>query len=66
MLSHGMGQSPRIIINNTKGCGDRYIRKMIKARCNVNGQIDEVWLYEKGNVRLFYKEGKFYKNNREA
>lgn len=33
-----------------------------------NQNIDEVWIYEKGEIRLFYKDGKFYywKDNREA
>lgn len=25
-----------------------------------NQNIDEVWIYEKGEIRLFYKDGKFY------
>ncbi|MDE6151593.1 MAG: phage head morphogenesis protein [Prevotella sp.] len=32
MLSHGMVQSEHLIINNTKGCSDRFIRKQIVAR----------------------------------
>ena len=31
------------------------------ARRNLpNQNIDEVWIYEKGEIRLFYKDGKFY------
>lgn len=64
MLSHGLDQSSRIIIDNTKGCSERFIRKQIMARIHLPKQaIDEVWIYEKGNVRLFYKDGTFYKNN---
>lgn len=64
MLSHGFAQSSRVVINNTKGCADRFIRKQIMARINLPGQaVDEVWIYEKGKVRLFYKDGIFYKNN---
>ena len=63
MLSHGAIQCPRIIINNTNGCSDRYIRKNIIDRKHTGTAIDEVWLYEKGKIRLFYKDGKFYKNN---
>ena len=61
MLSHGMEQSPYIVINNTKGCSDRFIRKNIIARTNVNADIREVWVYEKGKTRLFFKAGEFIK-----
>ena len=27
--------------------------------------IEEVWVYEKGRKRLIFKEGKFYKDNKE-
>lgn len=61
MLSHGLQQSSRVVINNTKGCSDRFIRKAIMARIHLPAQeVNEVWVYEKGNVRLFYKERKFY------
>lgn len=55
MLSNGLLQSDRIIINNTKGGSDRIIRKLIKAREHKIANILEVWLYEKGKLRLFYK-----------
>ena len=55
MLSNGLKQSDRIVINNTKGGSDRIIRKLIKARENISARISEVWLYEKGKLRLFYK-----------
>lgn len=38
-------------------------QKMIMARLNINTRIDEVWIYEKGKIRLFYKDGIFHKNN---
>lgn len=60
MLSHGMVQSPNIVIENNKGCSERYIRKAIIARRNVGSPIREVWIYEKGKARLFFKDGKFY------
>lgn len=57
MLSHGLKQSPYLVIDNTKGCSDRFIRKAIMARVNLHGQnIEEVWIYEKGKTRLFYKK----------
>lgn len=63
MLSHGLQQSSRVVINNTKGCSDRFIRKALMARIHLPGQeVNEVWIYEKGNIRLFYKDRKFYYN----
>lgn len=59
MLSHGAKQSPYIIIKNTKGCSDRFILKCIHDRVkdkSFNHSILEVWVYEKGNVRLVYKK----------
>lgn len=64
MLSHGLVQSSRIIIDNSKGTSDRQIRKAIIAR-QADRKIKEVWLYEKGRVRLFFKNGMFCKNNGE-
>lgn len=67
MFSHGLKQSDRLIINNTKGCSDRYLRRQIADRLNIHMPIKEIWTYEKGNKRLIFKEGQFYKdNNREA
>lgn len=59
MLSHGMAQSPYIIIDNSKGGSDRHIRKAIMARMKLSKEIKEVWLYEGGKIRAFYIEGKF-------
>ena len=50
MLAHGLLQANRIIIDNTKGAADRIIRKAIMARLRIGTNIDEVWLYEKGNT----------------
>lgn len=61
MLSHGLQQSPYIIIDNNKGCSDRFIRSQIINK-TTNNNIKEVWLYEKGKMRIFYKNGVFYKN----
>ncbi len=63
MLSHGLKQADRVIIDNNRGCSDRYIRKSIMARLNINTPMSEIWLYEKGNTILFFKDGKFHKNN---
>lgn len=62
MLSHGMEQSGHIVINNTKGCSDRFIRKQIIARQRQSpNAIKEVWIYESGEVRPFLINGKFIK-----
>lgn len=61
MLSHGLEQSSFVVINNTGGCSDRFIRKAVMARVKLPGQkVDEVWIYEKGDIRLFYKDYKFH------
>ena len=65
MFTHGLKQSDRLIINNTKGCSDRYLRRQIADRLNIHMPIKEIWTYEKGRKRLIFKEGKFYKDNRE-
>ena len=57
MLSHGLKQSDRIIINNNKGCSDRYIINNILRRANdkfFKGQIKEVLVYEKGSIRKIF------------
>lgn len=52
MLSHGMAQSDYVVINNTKGCSDRFIRKQIVTRQRLNpSAFKEVWVYEKGEIR---------------
>lgn len=62
MISHGLQQASRIVIDNNKGSSDRFIRKCIMARLNLKNQyIDEVWIYEKGQLRLFFKEALFIK-----
>ena len=66
MFTHGLKQSDRIIINNTKGCSDRYLRRQIQDRLNINMSIVEVWVYEKGRVRLIFKDGSYHKDNREV
>jgi len=61
MISQGTKQSSRIIINNTRGSSDRFIRDNIYKRIKdktFNMEINEVWLYEKGELRLFYKNSR--------
>lgn len=60
MLSHGMVQSDHLIINNTNGCSDRFIRKQIVARQKTSPSgIKEVWVYERGKIRPLLKDGTF-------
>lgn len=59
MISHGAKQSPYIVIDNNKGVSDRYIRRTILERLkdkNFKYDIEEVWLYEKGKLRLLFKK----------
>jgi len=59
MLSQGIKQSSRIIINNNKGTTHRIIRRNIYNRVVFEKQnIDEVWLYEKGEIIQLYKKTK--------
>lgn len=61
MLSHGLAQSPYVVIDNNKGCSDRFIRKAVMARAKLQGQdVREVWIYEKGKIRLFFQDGQFH------
>jgi len=56
MLSHGAKQSSYIIINNNKGASDTYLRRYIHTRLVQTQDLDEVWVYEKGDVRLLFKK----------
>jgi len=59
MIRKGTEQSSRIIINNSKGASDRYIRDNIYKRLKDKAfkfDINEVWLYEKGKLRLLFKK----------
>ncbi|GHT88215.1 hypothetical protein FACS189474_3050 [Bacteroidia bacterium] len=57
MISKGLKQSSRIIINNNKGANHRLIKRNIYNRIYIEQQeIDEVWIYEKGKVHLLYKK----------
>jgi len=64
MLSHGMKQSPYIVIDNTRGCTDRIIRAAILNKLKSDNKVlKEVFIYEKGRIRLFFRDGVFIKNN---
>ena len=50
MINHGLKQASNIILDNTKGCSDRYILRLIHSRVQ-RKNIGEVWVYEKGKLR---------------
>ncbi len=54
MFSNGVKQSDNLIINNTKGCSDRFIKKIIYDRIRLGQNIKQVWVYEKGKIRRVY------------
>jgi hypothetical protein len=57
MISKGIKQSSRIIINNNKGANQRLIRRNIYNRTVLGKQnIEEIWIYEKGEMHLVYKK----------
>ena len=59
MLKRGADQANRIIIDNNKGASDRFIINMIENRLkdqNFRGDIEEVYVYEKGVVRQIFKK----------
>jgi len=59
MISQGVKQSSHIIINNNKGASDRFIRRSIYDRLddkNFKYYIEELWVYEKGELRLLFKK----------
>ncbi|GHV12045.1 hypothetical protein FACS1894162_7900 [Bacteroidia bacterium] len=59
MISEGLKQSSRIIINNNGYAEDNFIQKCILNRINEDNfiyNIDEVWLLEGKVVRLLYKQ----------
>ena len=67
MLAHGVVQSSFLIIDNTRGGADRLIRNAVSRKNKIDpAALNEVWMYEKGHIRLFFKDGEFYKYNREG
>ena len=61
MIKRGADQSDRIIIDNNKGASDRYIINMVMKRINDKSfrrEILELYVYEKGEVRLLYHKKK--------
>ena len=50
MITSGLRQSDRIIIDNRDGASVRQILRSIRARLNINAQIREVWVYDGNSV----------------
>jgi hypothetical protein len=56
MISKGLKQSENIVINNNSEASDRYINRIIYDHIKHDNQVNEVWLYENGKIRLLYKK----------
>lgn len=57
MISNGLKQSSRIIINNNNtGVSDGYILRSIYGRIKEDINIEEVWVLEKKKIRIVYKK----------
>lgn len=54
MLSDGLRQSSRLILDNRDGTSVRQILRAIHARLNVNANIDEIWIYDGDSVVDIY------------
>ena len=50
MITDGLRQSDRIILDNRNGATIRQIIRSIRARLNINAQITEVWIYDGDSV----------------
>lgn len=55
MINHGMKQSDRIIIDKPD-LTDAYMKRVINQRLKDGHTITEVWLNERGHLRLLYKK----------
>ena len=54
MITDGLRQSDRIILDNRDGASYRQIIRSIRARLNINAQIKEVWIYDGDSVVDIY------------
>lgn len=50
MITDGLRQSDRIILDNRNGATIRQILRSIRARLNINAKITEVWIYDGDSV----------------
>ena len=55
MLTSGLRQSDRIIIDNRQGTSIRQITRAVQSRLNVKAPIKEVWVFEGIEVLDIYK-----------
>lgn len=54
MITDGLRQSDRIILDNRNGASYRQIMRSIRARLNINAKIAEVWIYDGDSVIDIY------------
>ena len=54
MITSGLRQSDRIILDNRDGVSIRQINRAIRARLNINAQIKEVWVYDGDSIVEVY------------
>ena len=54
MLTDGLRQSDRVILDNREGASFRLIIRSIRARLFINAQIKEVWVYDGDSVIDIY------------
>ena len=54
MISDGLRQSDRIILDNRGGVSFRQIIRNVRLRLNINAQIKEVWVYDGDGVIDLY------------
>jgi len=55
-FNRGLKQLPRLIIGNSGGANHYFIKRNIGMRILEGQKIDEVWLWEYGNLTEFYKK----------
>ena len=55
MITNGVKQSDRIVIDNNKGASTRKVKKAIYNHLNIGDNISELWVLEKGKIKLIYK-----------
>ena len=58
MLKQGYKQSSRLIVNNNKGGSHRFYRSRIHARIAASSDIEELWIYERGDLVQIYKRNR--------
>ena len=54
MITDGLRQSDRIILDNRDGASFRQILRSVRARLNINAPIKEVWVYDGDSVVDLY------------